>query len=166
MFSLGLRFAGKHSISVILERRQLWFLLWGAGGGLKRVFSHPPNLGPNCPNLPPHLNSCNTHAQLQQTNLCMYCIQNLLEWHKGASRKLFKAPPATSLYHAIAPLLSVPYLRTLICRQNCRNIREGCMVKVSRWSGCFVSIRMILYDIEDSKNMFLANIPHEPDIEV
>ena len=40
------------------------------------------------------------------------------------------------------------------------------MVKVSRWSGCFVSIRMILYDIEDSKNMFLANIPHEPDIEV
>ena len=40
------------------------------------------------------------------------------------------------------------------------------MVKVSRLSGCFVSIGVILYDIEDSKNTVLANIPNEPDIEV
>ena len=33
-------------------------------GGLKRVFCPPPSLLP-------HFYSCNTHAQLQQTNLCM-----------------------------------------------------------------------------------------------
>ena len=29
-----------------------------------------------------------------------------------------------------------------------------------------MSIGVILYDIEDSKNMVLGNIPNEPDIEV